>query len=72
MATDDCRKLHVLRQTAAVWFIRQDIRGQRQSTPHQHRNQTLLTEGTDQTVEGHGREMADDRAQLQTEATVVG
>jgi hypothetical protein len=29
VATDDCRKLHVLRQTAAVLFIRQDIRRQR-------------------------------------------
>jgi hypothetical protein len=28
-ATDDGRKVHVLRQTAAVFFIRQDIGGQR-------------------------------------------
>jgi hypothetical protein len=55
-----------------VFFIRQDIRGQRQPTPNQHDDQTRLTEGTDQTVEGHGREMADDGAQCQTEAPVGG
>jgi hypothetical protein len=69
-STDDRGEVHVLCQAAAVFFIRQDIRGQRQSTPRQYRDHALLSEGTDQTVEGHGREMADDRAQVQTEAPV--
>jgi hypothetical protein len=71
-ATDDRGEVHFRCQAVAVFFIRQDIRRQRQPTPRQHRDQTLLTEGTDQTIESHGREMADDCAQLQTEATMAG
>jgi hypothetical protein len=70
--TDDRGQIHSVSEAVAVFFIRQEIRGQRQPTPHQHRDQILLTEGTDQTVESHGREMADDRAQLQTETTMYG
>src|SRR5882724_3219938 len=71
-STDDRGEVYFLCQAAAVFFIRQDIRGQRQPTPRQHRDQTLLTEGTDQTVDSHGREMADNRTQFQTEAPVCG
>jgi len=51
-------------------LVGQEVDGQRQPTPRQHRDQTVLTEGTDQTVEGHGRDVTDHRAQLQTEATM--
>jgi hypothetical protein len=71
-AMDNRRQIHLVGETVTVLFIRQEICGQRQPTPRQHYDQTLLTEGTDQTVESHGREMADDRAQFQTEATVCG
>jgi hypothetical protein len=46
-------------QTVTVLFIGQDIRRQRQPTPGQDRHHTLLPQRTDQTVEGHGGEMAD-------------
>src|SRR5262245_33438681 len=46
-ATDDRGEVYVLCQAVAVFFIREEIRGQRQPTPGQHGDQTLLTEGTD-------------------------
>src|SRR6266850_5934963 len=71
-ATDDRGEIHLLCEAVAVFFIREDIRGQRQPTPRQHLDQALLTERTDQTVERHRREMLDDRAELQTETTMGG
>src|SRR5207302_3916667 len=59
-------------QTRAVLLIGEDIDGQSESTPGQHGDQTLLPQRTDQTVEGHGRDMVEHRAPLQTEATVRG
>src|SRR5215470_388268 len=53
-----------------LFFIREEVRGQRQPTPGEHCDDTLAPECTDQTVEGHGRDIADHRAQLQTETTV--
>ena len=52
-ATDNRREIHLLGEATAVFFIRQDIRGQWQPTPHQHCDHMLLTEGTNQPVEGH-------------------
>src|SRR5713101_4925875 len=52
--------------------IRQDIRGQGQTTPGEHRHQPLAAKRTDQAIEGHGREMPDHRTELQTEAAVSG
>src|SRR5687767_13468546 len=54
-ATDSCGKVHFLCQTAAVLCIRQKIDGERQATPGQYGDQTLLPQRTDQTVERHGR-----------------
>ena len=53
-------------------FIGQEIGGQGQPTPREHRHQTLVAERTDQAIEGHRRDMADHRAQFQTEAAVRG
>jgi hypothetical protein len=55
-----------------VLFIGQDICGQRQPTPGQHGHHTLLTQRTDQTIEGHRRDMADHGAPLQTQSTMRG
>ena len=65
-------RVHLVGETPAVFFIGQDIRRQRQATPGQHRDQTVLAQGTDQAIEGHGGDVADDRAPLQTEAAVGG
>jgi hypothetical protein len=54
-STDERGEVHLLCQAAAVLFIRQELCGQRQPIPRQHRDPTLLTEGPDQTVESHGR-----------------
>ena len=56
----------------AVLFIGQEIGGQGQPTPRQDRHQPLVAKRTDQAIEGHRREMADDRAPLQTEAALGG
>ena len=71
-ATDDGGQIHLVGETAAVFFIGQDIRRQRQATPGQHGHQTLLTQGTDQAIERHGRDVADHRTPFQTESTVGG
>src|ERR1700752_4097638 len=65
-------QIHLVGETAAVLFIGQDIPGQRQPTTRQYGHDTLLTERTDQAIEGHRGDMADDRAQFQTEAPVCG
>jgi hypothetical protein len=46
--------------------------GRGQTTSCQDRHETLLAEGTDQAIEGHGREMADDGAEFQAEAPMRG
>lgn len=69
-ATDNRREVHVVCQTLTVLFLSHEIRRQRQTTPCQHRNSTLLAEGADETIKGHGGDMADDRAPLQTEPSM--
>jgi hypothetical protein len=69
-ATDDRGEVHFLGETVAVLLIGEEIDGQGQPTPGQHRHETLMAECTDQPIEGHRRDMADDRAQLQAEATM--
>jgi hypothetical protein len=66
-ATDNRGQIDLVGETAAVFFINQDIDRHRQGTPSQHGDQTLLTQGTDQTIKGHGGDVADRRAQLQAE-----
>ena len=51
-------------------LIGQEIDGQWQSTPGQHSDKILVAKRTDQTVEGHGRDVIEHRTQRQTEATV--
>ena len=53
-------------------LIRQEVHRERQSTPGEHRDQTVVAERTDEAVERHGRDMVEHRAQLQTEAAVRG
>src|SRR6266436_8349677 len=70
--TDNGREIDLGSKTATVLLVGQEIRGQGQTTPGEHRHQTLAAKGTDQAIEGHGREMPDHRTDLQTEATVHG
>src|SRR6266446_3025709 len=63
-ATDNRGQVDLLGETVTVLLVSQEIGGQRQPTPRQDRDQTVLTEGTDQTVERHGGEMVEDRAQI--------
>jgi hypothetical protein len=60
-ATGDGWQIHPVGETAAVFFIGQDIHWQRQATPSQYGHQTLLTQGTNQAIENHGRDVADHR-----------
>ena len=69
-AADNRGEVHLLGETAAVLFIGQEIDRQRQPTAGQHCYETLVPERTAQTIEGHRRDMADDRAQLQTEPSM--
>ena len=52
-SADHGRQIHLVGETTAVFLIGQEIGGQRQPTPGQHRHETLVTEGADQTIEGH-------------------
>jgi hypothetical protein len=56
----------------AVLFIGQEICRQRRPTPGEHGHKTLLSERTDEAIESHRGDMADDRAPLQTEAPMHG
>src|SRR5262245_31126790 len=71
-AGDNRGQVHFGREAVAVLLIGQKIGGQGQPTPGQDRHETVLTEGADETVEGHGGDMIEDRTQLQTQATVGG
>jgi hypothetical protein len=71
-ATDDGGQIDALSETLAMLFIGQDIDRQRQATHDQSRDEAVLSQGTNQAIEGHGRDMADGRTPLQTEATVGG
>jgi len=71
-AADDRGQIHLVGETPAVLFIGQDICRQPQATAGQHRDETMLTEGTDDAIEGHGRDMTDRRAPCQTETAVGG
>jgi hypothetical protein len=53
-------------------LIGQEIDGQRQPTQGQHRDQTLVAERADETIERHGRDMADDRAEFQAARATSG
>jgi hypothetical protein len=66
-APDTRREVHLVGQTMAGLCISQDRRRQGQTTPCPHRDSTLVAEGADETRDGHGRDMAADRAPFQTE-----
>jgi hypothetical protein len=66
-APDTRREGHVVGQTMAGLFISQDRRRQGQTPPGPHRDETLLAAGADETRDGHGGDMAADRAPFQTE-----
>ena len=53
-------------------LVGQEVGGQRQPTPRQHRHQTLVAERTDQALEGHGRDVTDHGTQRPTQTTVHG
>src|SRR5215468_4876374 len=65
--TDNGRQIDLVRETVTMLLVGQEVGGQRQPTPGQDRHETVLTEGADETVEGHGGERADDGTELQTE-----
>ena len=51
-------------------LVSQEIGGQRETTPGQHRHQALVAQGADQAVERHGGDVTDDGTQFQTEPTM--
>lgn len=53
-ATDNRGQIHLLGETVAVLFISQEIGGEGQTTPGQNRYDTLVAQGADHTIEGHG------------------
>ena len=70
--TDNRRQIDLVSETAAVLLVSQEVGGQGQSTSCQHRHQPLVAKGTHETIEGHRGDVADDRAQFQTEPPVSG
>jgi len=71
-ATDEGRQLPVRCQTAAVFAIRQALRGEGHRPPGAHRDQTLRAKGTKQAGEGQQGAREAPRAARQTEATMDG
>jgi hypothetical protein len=66
-AMDNHGQVDFVGQTVAMFFIGEDIGGQGQTTPRQHRHQPLMAQGTDQAIYRHRGDMADDCTELQTE-----
>ena len=54
LAADHVRLIHLVGETTAMLFIGEEIDRERQSTPGEHGHQTVLSKGTDQTIERHG------------------
>src|SRR5215211_6355397 len=71
-ASDNRGQVHFVSETATMLLISEEIDGQWQATPGQHAHQALLPQRTHQTIEGHRGDMIEDRAPLQTQATVCG
>jgi hypothetical protein len=63
-ATDNRGQIHLFGETVAMLFISQEIGGEGQTTPGQNRYYTLVAEGADQAIEGHRRDMTDDRTEF--------
>src|SRR5256886_3024776 len=59
--TDNRGQIDPVRETTAVLLIRQEIHWERQPTPGEHRDQTVVAERTDETIEGHRREVIEHR-----------
>src|SRR5262249_15438982 len=53
-------------------LIGQKIGGEGEPTPRQHHHQPVVAERTDEAIEGHGRDVIEHGAPLQTEASVRG
>src|SRR5499426_205664 len=68
--TDNRGQIDFVRETTAVLLIRQEIHWERQPTPGEHRDQTVVAERTDETRERHRREMIEHRTQLQAQAAM--
>src|SRR5215510_1549514 len=71
-APDDSWQIDSLGETRAMLFIGQDIGRQRQMTVAQHVHQAVLSQGTDQAIEGQRRDMANGGTPFQTEAAMGG
>src|SRR5262249_27825650 len=69
-ATDDGGQLDPLAETRAMLCIVQDSGREGQLVVDPHGCQALLSEGTDQAIEGHGRDMANGGTPCQTEAAM--
>ena len=69
-ATDNRGQVRLGGETMRVLLIGEEIDRERQSTPRQHRHQPLVAERTDEAIQGHGRDVIEHGAQLQTEASV--
>src|SRR5262245_7287223 len=71
-ATDDGGQIDPVGETGAVFLIGQDRRWVRQATFDQDRDQAVLPQGTDQTIEGPGGDMANGCRPFQAEAAMGG
>jgi hypothetical protein len=66
-ATDAGRQIPLLRKTGAVFFVGQALDGQREPTPGEYADQTLLPQGPHQTIERPGGARGDHGPQRHTE-----
>ena len=61
---DNRGQIDLVRQTATVLFIGQKIGGERQPTLGEDRHETVAAKRTNETIERHRRNMANDSAQF--------
>src|SRR6266481_2180363 len=70
--TDNGREIDLVSETATVLLVGQEIHGEGQTVPGEHRHQTLVAKRTDQAIERHRGDMPDDRTQLQAQSSMGG
>src|SRR5262249_7648671 len=63
-ATDHGGQIDPIGETATVFLIGQKVCRQRQATLDQYRDQAVVSQGTDQAIEGHGGEMVATHSKL--------
>jgi hypothetical protein len=63
-AADNRGQIHFVSEQVTMLLVGQEVRGQGQPAPRQHRHQSLMAQGPHQAIQGHRGEMVKHRNRL--------